>query len=48
MTMPRSTFDLEQALRGLRNKGHKRHALIGGSHRAAWKRRNTVTLRRYR
>lgn len=37
-----------KSYRGLRNKGHKRHQLIGGSRRAAWKRRNTVTLRRYR
>lgn len=34
--------------RGLRNKGHSRHALIGGSRRAAWKRRNTQSMRRYR
>lgn len=34
--------------RGLRQKGHRRHALIGGSRRAAWKRRNTLSLRRYR
>ena len=34
--------------RGLRVKGHRRHALIGGSRRAAWKRRNTLQLARYR
>mmetsp|Transcript_5175 Transcript_5175/g.7778 ORF Transcript_5175/g.7778 Transcript_5175/m.7778 type:complete len:206 (-) Transcript_5175:101-718(-) len=34
--------------RGLRNKGHKAHKLIGGSRRANWKRRNTLSLRRYR
>jgi len=34
--------------RGLRRKGHRRHASIGGSRRAAWKRRNTLSLRRYR
>jgi len=35
--------------RGLRNKkGHRGHSLIGGSRRAAWKRRNTTTFRRYR
>jgi len=37
-----------RAYRGLRQKGHRRHALIGGSRRAAWKRRNTLSLRRYR
>ena len=34
--------------RGLRVKGHRRHAIIGGSRRAAWKRRNTIKLHRYR
>ena len=34
--------------RGLRHKGHRRHALIGGSRRAAWKRRNLTKLHRYR
>ena len=34
--------------RGLRVKGHRRHAIIGGSRRAAWKRRNTLKLQRYR
>lgn len=34
--------------RGMRRKGHRRHATIGGSRRAAWKRRNTLSLRRYR
>lgn len=34
--------------RGFRVKGHRRHALIGGSRRAAWKRRNTLSLHRYR
>jgi len=37
-----------RSYRGLRQKGHRRHALIGGSRRAAWKRRNTLSLRRYR
>lgn len=37
-----------KSYRGLRAKGHKRHALIGGSRRAAWTRRNTLSLRRYR
>jgi large subunit ribosomal protein L15e len=34
--------------RGLRKKGHRRHALIGGSRRAAWNRRNTLSVHRYR
>mmetsp|Transcript_33412 Transcript_33412/g.84418 ORF Transcript_33412/g.84418 Transcript_33412/m.84418 type:complete len:206 (-) Transcript_33412:156-773(-) len=34
--------------RGLRVKGHRANNTIGGSHRAAWKRRNTKTMRRYR
>ena len=34
--------------RGLRVKGHRAHNTIGGSHRAAWKRRNTKSMRRYR
>ena len=34
--------------RGLRVKGHRRHNIIGGSRRAAWKRRNTLQLHRYR
>lgn len=33
--------------RGL-GKGHKFHLTIGGSRRAAWKRRNTLQLHRYR
>lgn len=37
-----------KSYRGLRAKGHKRHASIGGSRRASWKRRNTLSLRRYR
>ncbi len=32
----------------LSKKGHGGHALIGGSRRAAWKRRNTTSLHRYR
>ena len=31
--------------RGLRKSGHKAHAIIGGSRRAAWKRRNTQQVR---
>ena len=34
--------------RGLRKSGHKAHSLIGGSRRAAWKRRNTQQFHRYR
>lgn len=34
--------------RGLRKKGHRRNGIIGGSASAAWKRRNTLKLRRYR
>ena len=34
--------------RGLRKSGHKAHSLIGGSRRAAWKRRNTQQMHRYR
>ncbi len=34
--------------RGLRKSGHRAHQLIGSSRRAAWKRRNTISLRRYR
>jgi len=34
--------------RGLRKSGHKAHAIIGGSRRAAWKRRNTQQVRRVR
>lgn len=34
--------------RGLNKKGHRAHARIGGSRRAAWKRNNTLSLRRYR
>ena len=34
--------------RGLRVKGHRANNTIGGSHRAAWKRRNTKSMRRYR
>lgn len=33
--------------RGL-GKGHKFHLTIGGSRRAAWRRRNTLQLHRYR
>ena len=34
--------------RGLRKRGHRRNGIIGGSASAAWKRRNTLKLRRYR
>lgn len=34
--------------RGLRVKGHRANNTIGGSHRAAWKRRNTKVFKRYR
>jgi len=34
--------------RGLRQSGHKANGSIGGSRRAAWKRRNTKVMRRYR
>ena len=34
--------------RGLRKKGHRANNLIGSSKRAAWKRRNNLSLRRYR
>ena len=34
--------------RGLRVKGHRANNTIGGSHRAAWKRRNTKSMLRYR
>ena len=34
--------------RGLRKKGHRANNLIGASKRAAWKRRNNLSLRRYR
>jgi len=34
--------------RGLRVKGHRANNTMGGSHRAAWKRRNTKSMRRYR
>lgn len=34
--------------RGLRKKGHRANNLIGSSRRAAWKRRNTLSLKRYR
>jgi large subunit ribosomal protein L15e len=34
--------------RGLRKKGHRAHSIIGSSQQAAWKRRNTLSLRRYR
>jgi large subunit ribosomal protein L15e len=33
--------------RGL-GKGHRYNKVIGGSRRASWKRRNTLSLRRYR
>lgn len=34
--------------RGLRKKGHRANKLIGSSRRSNWKRRNTLSLRRYR
>jgi len=34
--------------RGLRHKGHRANNIIGSSHRAAWKRRNNLKLKRYR
>jgi len=34
--------------RGLRKKGHRANNIIGSSARAAWKRRNNTSLRRYR
>lgn len=34
--------------RGLRKKGHRANNLIGSSARASWKRRNNLSLRRYR
>ena len=34
--------------RGLRKKGHRANNLLGSSRRAAWKRRNTLSLKRYR
>lgn len=34
--------------RGYRKRGHRTNLLIGSSRRGAWKRRNTLSLRRYR
>lgn len=34
--------------RGLRKRGHRANKLIGSSAHASWKRRNTLSLRRYR
>ena len=34
--------------RGLRKRGHRANGIIGGSFRAAWKRNNTMRLKRYR
>jgi large subunit ribosomal protein L15e len=34
--------------RGFRKSGHRANKLIGGSHRANWKRRNNLSLWRYR
>ena len=34
--------------RGLRKQGHRANNIIGSSRRAAWKRRNNLSLRRYR
>ena len=33
--------------RGLRKRGHKANKIIGGSHRANWKKHNTLRLKRY-
>ncbi|CAM9624555.1 unnamed protein product [Chrysoparadoxa australica] len=37
-----------RASRGLRKRGHRANNIIGSSRRAAWLRRNTLSLRRYR
>ena len=37
-----------RANRGLRKRGHRASSLKGSSRRANWKRRNTLSLRRYR
>jgi large subunit ribosomal protein L15e len=34
--------------RGLRKKGHRAHRIIGSSAYGNWKRRNTLSLKRYR
>lgn len=34
--------------RGLRQRGHKANKIQGSSRRANWKRRNTLSLKRYR
>ena len=34
--------------RGMTKKGHRASKRIGGSWRASWKRRNTLSLRRFR
>ena len=34
--------------RGLRKRGHRAHNIIGSSAHGSWKRRNTLSLRRYR
>jgi large subunit ribosomal protein L15e len=34
--------------RGLRKSGHRANNIIGSSRRSAWKRRNTLSLKRYR
>jgi len=34
--------------RGLAKKGHRANKIIGSSHKQNWKRRNTLSLRRYR
>jgi len=34
--------------RGLRKSGHRANGIKGGSFKAAWKRRNTMRLKRYR
>jgi large subunit ribosomal protein L15e len=34
--------------RGLRKRGHRANNIIGGSWKAAWRRRNTQSMRRYR
>jgi len=44
----RGTTSAGKEGRGFRVKGHRANNLIGGSWKAAWKRRNTQVFRRYR
>jgi large subunit ribosomal protein L15e len=37
-----------RASRGLRKRGHRANNIKGGSAYASWKRRNTLSLKRYR